>query len=244
MNQLKVERAIILIAGVGKRLNNITEAPKCLLKINGVRLLERYLSALEKVNIRDVVLVIGHKKEMIIEFAQGLNFQGSIKFIENPDFTRGSILSLYKAKDELDGDVLLMDGDVYFEIGVLAKLIHTTKENLVAIDSTSSSSGEEMMVGIKDGGILDMKRSLIGNYDMVGETVGFYKLSKQASEDLKRILEEQVKSGRHDLGYEDVLLLLFQRIRFEPVIVDGLNWVEIDFEEDIYRAENLARGLR
>ena len=235
-------KAVILIAGVGKRLKRVTEAPKCLLKINRVALLERYLSALEKVNILNVVLVVGYKKEMIIEFAKGLNFQGSLKFIENPDFTRGSILSLYQARDELNESILLMDGDVYFEIGVLDKLIQANQGNLVAIDSTSSSSGEEMMVGIKNGRILDMKRNLAGDYDMVGEAVGFYKFSKEAGEDLKKILEEQIKLGKHDLGYEDILPILFQSIYFEPVIVDGLKWVEIDFEEDIRRAENLAKG--
>lgn len=235
-------KAVILAAGVGNRLRGVIETPKCLLKINGVALLERYLSALGIVDILDVVLVVGHKKEMIIEFAKGLNFPGSIKFIENPDFTRGSILSLYKARDELDGNILLMDGDVYFEIGVLDRLVHTNKENLIAIDSASSSSGEEMMVGIKGGRILDMKRNLIGGYDMVGEAVGFYRFNEQAGDGLKEILEEQVTLGEYDLGYEDILPALFQRVYFEPVIIDGLKWVEIDFEEDIYRAENLAKG--
>ena len=237
-------KAVILAAGVGKRLRSITEDPKCLLEIDGVTLLERYLTALAKVDILDIVLVVGYKKEMITEFAAGLNFQGNIRFIENPDFTKGSILSLYQARDALDRDVLLMDGDVYFETRMLDKLVRANQENLVAIDSTSTSSGEEMMVGVKDGRIRDMKRNLAAGYDMVGEAVGFYKFSKQAGEELKKILEEQVELLRYDLGYEDILPLLFQRARFEPVIVDGLKWAEIDFEEDIYRAENLARGLK
>ena len=170
----------------------------------------------------------------------GLNFKGSIEFLENPDFTRGSILSLGKAGSELDGDVLLMDGDVYFEEEVLDRLIRTNEKNLVAIDSTSSNSGEEMMVGVKNGRILDMKRNLVGDYDMVGEAVGFYKISKEAGKELKRILDEQIKLGRYDLGYEDILPILFQKTQFKPVIVDGLKWVEIDFEEDIRRVENLA----
>lgn len=235
-------KAVILIAGVGKRLRSATESPKCLTRINGVPLLERYLSALAKVNILGVVLVVGYKKEMIAEFVKGLRFPGNVKFIENPEFTRGSILSLNKARDELNTDVLLMDGDVYFETAVLDRLLHAPQENLIAIDSTSSSSGEEMMVGIKNGRIMDMKRKLVGDYDTIGEAVGFYKFSREAGEDLKQILEEQIKAGKQDVGYEDILPFLFQRARFGPVIVDGLKWVEIDFEEDIRRAENLARG--
>lgn len=233
-------KSIILAAGVGKRLKGVTGEPKCLLEIGGVTLLERYLGALRKINILDVVLVIGHKKETVMEFAQGLNFPGNIKFIENPDFTQGSILSLYRAIGELDGDVLLMDSDVYFEPEVLERLMNQDGGNLVAIDTTSGSSGEEMMVGIKGGRILDMKRNLPGDYDMAGEAVGFYRLNGQACAQLREILEERVKSREYTLGYEDILSFLFQRIHFSPVTVDGLRWVEIDFEEDIGRAETLA----
>ena len=233
-------KSIILVAGVGKRLGGVTGSPKCLLEIAGVTLLERYLSALHKINILDVVMVVGYRKETIMEFTRGLNFLGNIKFIENPDFTQGSILSLYRATGELDGDVLLMDGDVYFESEVLKRLMNPEWGNLVAIDTTSSSSGEEVMVGIKEGRILDMKRNLLGDYDTAGEAVGFYKFNGQACTQLREILEEQVKLREYDLGYEDILPFLFQRIHFSPTIVDGLRWVEIDFEEDIGRAEDLA----
>ena len=233
-------KSIILAAGVGKRLTSVTEDPKCLLEVGGVTLLERYIRALEKMNILEAVLVIGYKKEMIMEFVKGLNFQGDIELLENPDFTRGSILSLYRARDKLDEDILLMDGDVYFEVEILHKLMDTNQGNLIAIDTTSTSSGEEMMVGVKDGRVLDMKRTLVGNFDIVGETVGFYTFNVQACDKLKKILEEQVESKRYDLGYEDIFPSLFQRVHFEPIIVDGLKWVEIDFEEDVLRARSLA----
>ena len=192
--------------------------------------------------ISDVVLVVGYKKEKITGFVKGLSFQGNIKCIENPDFTKGSILSLYRAKDELNGDVLLMDGDVYFSPEVLNRITQANQENLVAIDTTSNSSGEEMVVGIKGDRVIDMKRKLCGDYDVVGEAAGFYRFNEQACEELGVILSEQIKSGRYGLGYEDILPFLFQRFHFKPVIIDGLDWVEIDFEEDVLQAENLDRN--
>ena len=242
MKQLKTElKAVILAAGVGNRLRSVTNDPKCLLNINGAPLLERYVEALDNLGISDIVLVIGYKKEKIIEFVKECNFQGNIKFIENPDFTKGSILSLFRARNELNGNVILMDSDVYFEIEILAKLIDTSQENLVAVDTTCRSFGEEMMVGATNERILDMARALSGKFNIIGEGVGFYKLNKQACEELKRILEEQVKLGKNDRGYEDILPLLFQRVHFKPMIVDGLKWTEIDFKEDIYQAENLSK---
>ena len=242
VKQSKTEpKAIILAAGVGNRLRSVTDDPKCLLNINGAPLLERYVDALDYLGISDIVIVVGYKKEKIIEFVKECNFQGNIKFIENPDFTKGSILSLYMARDELDGNVIVMDSDVYFEIEILAKLMDTNQENAVVVDTTSCSFGEEMMVGATNGRISDMARTLSGNFDVIGEGVGFYKLNNQACEELKWILEEQVKSGKHDRGYEDILPFLFQQIHFEPIIVDGLKWTEIDFKEDVYRAENLSK---
>ena len=70
--------------------------------------------------------------------------------------------------------------------------------------------------------------------------MGFYKFSGQACEELREILAEQIELGERNSGYEDILPFLFQRIHFSPVIIDGLKWVEIDFEEDIHRAESLA----
>ncbi len=234
-------KAIILIAGVGKRLSGATGDPKCLTKIDGVALLERYFRTLEKVNIRDIVLVVGYKKERIMEFVKGMHFKGNTKFVDNPDYTQGSILSLNKAAQELNGDILLMDGDVYFEDVLLEKLTGTDNENIIAIDTTSSSSGEEMMVGVKNGRILDMQRRLVGDYDTVGEAVGFYKFNNQACKELKKIMTEQIKLKKYDQGYENILPILFRKVYFEPVIIDVLKWVEIDFPEDIVRAEKLAK---
>jgi len=233
-------KAIILAAGVGKRLKGTTEEPKCLLKINGLTLMERYLGALEKAGILDVVIVVGYGKEKIIEHVQNLNFPCGIKFIENPDFHKGSILSLYRAIGELSGDVLLMDGDVYFEPEILNRLVNGEQGNLLAVDTTSNSTGEEMMVGIKGGQILDIKRKLLGDFDVTGEAVGFYRFDARASTELREILEEHVEAGEHNLGYEDILPFLFQKLNFSPVVIDSLRWVEIDFKEDISRAESLG----
>ena len=233
-------KAIILAAGIGKRLKGTTDEPKCLLKISGLTLLERYLGALEKMRILDVVIVVGYRKEKIIDFVTTLNFAGDIKFIENPDFQKGSILSLNRAVGELEGDVLLMDGDVYFEPEILARLVNEEGVNLVAVDTTSKSTGEEMMVGINAGRILDIKWELAGSFDSSGEAVGFYRLGEQASDTLRKILTEHVAAGEHNLGYEDILPFLFQSLNFNPVIIDGLRWVEIDFDEDISRAESLG----
>lgn len=234
-------KVIILAAGVGRRLKEHFDNPKCLLRIGGETLIERYLNVLTKNGIREVVIVVGYKKEEIIRFVQEKNFKIKIKFIENPDFKKGSILSLWKAKDELKGDILLMDADVYFEEGVLKKIIKSEKNNLLIIDTLSKGEGEEVLVGIKNNLVIDMARSLKENFDIVGEWVGFLKINDTGAKYLKEIVCQKIKDEEFDIGYEDVLPELLKKIPFNYELVDGLNWVEIDFPDDIKYAEHLDK---
>ena len=231
-------KAIILAAGVGKRLRSVIDSPKCLLELNGKTLIQRYLEALQGVNIKDVVIVVGYKKEKVIDAVGKISFSGRVNFIENPEYESGSILSLWKARDELNEEIVLMDGDVYFEQEVLKKLVESSFKNCLIIDTTSRSEGEEVMVGIKNNRVEAMGRALNGNFDVIGEWVGFMKISKTATVYLKPILEEEIALQKYEKGYEDVLPELFKQVDFNYELVDGLFWVEIDFPEDLENAIN------
>jgi choline kinase len=233
-------KAIVLAAGVGNRLRSVTGVPKCLIEIDDTTLLERYLGALETLGVCDVVIVVGYHQEMVGRLVSSFDFHGSLTLILNPRFIRGSVLSLDCASEHLSGDVLLMDGDVYFEDELLRRVVDTPESNTVAIDTTSSSTGEEMMVGASAGRIVDMRRDLSGEYELVGEAVGFYRLGPESCEELRGIVSARVSAGDIDIGYEEVLPQLFALVPFSPVVIDGLRWVEIDFPEDIQRAGDLA----
>lgn len=234
-------KAIILAAGVGKRLKGYFDGPKCLLKIGEKRLIERYLKSLAIYGIKEVVIVVGYKKDEIIGFVHRNDFQLKIKFIENPDFKKGSIISLWKAKDELKENILLMDADVYCEEDVFKKIIQSKKNNLLIIDTTSKGVEEEVVAGIKNERIIDMSRALKGDFDILGEWVGFLKIDDAGANCLKEIVEQRINNKEFEIGYEDVLPVLFKKIPFNYELVDGLQWVEIDFPEDIKQAEHLDK---
>jgi len=231
-------KAIILAAGVGKRLRSVIDSPKCLLEINGKTLIQRYLEVLQGVNIKDVVIVVGYKKEKVIDAVGKISFSGRVNFIENPEYERGSILSLWKARDELNEEIILMDGDVYFEQEVLKKLVDSSFKNCLIIDTTSENRGEEVMAGVRNGKIIALERGLKGSFDVVGEWVGFMKISKNATVYLKRILKAKIELQEYEKGYEDVLPELFKQVDFNYELVDGLSWVEIDFPKDVLYVKN------
>ena len=92
-------QAIILAAGMGKRLGEYThDNTKCMLEVNGVRLIDRALAALKEVEVTKVVLVVGYKGQNVKDYV-GNEYQGiPIEFVENPIFDKTiNIYSLYLA---------------------------------------------------------------------------------------------------------------------------------------------------
>ncbi len=230
-------RAIILVAGVGWRLRPHTEAtPKCLLEIGGKTLLRRYLEALRSLGLRDVVLIVGHLKERIIaEVAQPPD-DLSVRFVENPHFTRGNILSLWYARQEFDDDILIMDGDVLFPQELLARLLASPEANAIAVDERFQDTGEEQKVLCEDGWVVEVTKRVAGDPRIRGEEVGLLRLSAEAAEVLRGILEEFIDTGKDTVEYEETFRELAVEVPIAVVEVGDLPWVEIDFEDDLARA--------
>ena len=233
-------KAIILVAGVGQRLRSYARSPKCMLSVGGKPLLQRYLEVLASMGVTDISVVVGYRKAQVLSFLERGGYGSRVRTIVNERSELGSVLSLWAARDELMGDVLLMDGDVYFEDEVLRRLLESRQENAFVIDTTSPNMGEEVMAGGRDGLVVDVARGLSGAYDVMGECVGFFRLGPAASAELATMVGDAVAGGRLDQGYEDLLPRLVSSVPFGHELVDGLRWVEIDFPGDLRRARRIA----
>lgn len=230
-------KVILLAAGVGKRMSAITNIiPKCLIKVGKKTLLERHLDTISLLGIKDIVFVVGHFKEKIIETVEKDNNGFNIKYIENEKYTKGSILSLWYARYELNDDVLIMDADVLYHEKLLKMLVESVNKNCFLLDENCDDSGEEMMLFVKGEKVIGISKVHSYDCDIKGEGVGFFKLSADDCNKLRNILEEFEQSGKVDVEYEDSLheLLSHCTVGFESV--DNLPWIEIDFEKDIERA--------
>ncbi len=232
-------KAVILAAGVGKRLGKQGQGiPKCLVQIAGISLLVRMLSSLERVGIKDRIVVVGYEKEKIENLVNTVpNARGTVRLRINPDYRRGSILSLWCARDEFNNDLLIMDADVLYADALLSKLVFSSHPNALLLDPRSNSTGEEMMLMVRGNRVVHIGRKVEGDYDLIGEGVGFLKLSRQDAPVLKEALEQLVREGKGDCEYEDAIELLLQKVVVGYESVGGLAWTEIDFPEDIQKAE-------
>lgn len=230
-------QAIILAAGVGKRLMPLTsERPKCLIEIGQKTLLERYLETLRELGITRVTFVLGHLREAILERLKGLDKGFKFHYIFNEEYRRGSITSLWRARDSLKGDVLIMDADVLFHPRLLEKLVSSPKSSCFLMDENFSDSGEEMKLFVQGERVIAISKKNTVKSQSVGEGVGFLKLSREHCPILKKVLENFIKEGHLDAEYEEALDRLLRHCDIGCEKVDGLPWIEIDFMEDIERA--------
>jgi choline kinase len=231
-------KAIILAAGVGKRLWPVTQHhPKCLIPIGGRTLLARYLEALAGVGIKQAVLVVGYKQEMI-RAAAGSGLSGvAVRYLDSEQYQRGSITSLWRAREELDGDVLIMDADVLFHPAILRRLVASVHPTALLMDESVKQTGEECMVVVQGGRVIALTKKMPARYDLAGEGVGFLKVRGADTGSLIRSVQAYVERGRLDMEYEDALLEFFGEVKVGYERIGGLPWTEIDFEEDVARAE-------
>ncbi len=151
-------KAIILAAGVGKRIGAATgNRPKCLLEFGGRSLLVRYLDALLAVGVKSAVLVVGHRQELIRD-AVGENYRGlAIRYVVNDQYHRGSLYSLWLARGSFDDDLLIMDADVLCPASFVRRLVTSPGVGFIKINREDARAMLAAMEPFVQKGALDME---------------------------------------------------------------------------------------
>ena len=176
-------QAIILAAGMGKRLGSLTEEnPKCMIKVHGRTLIERMLEQLSHLDLSRVVLVIGyqgHKLKALV----GDSFKGlKIEYVENPIYDKtNNIYSLYLAKEYLlQEDTILLESDLIFESRILTKVIDDPYPNL-AVVAKYQSWMDGTVVSLDDDdnitSFVPKKNFQFQDIELYFKTVNIYKFS-------------------------------------------------------------------
>ena len=231
--------AVILAAGVARRLAPLTDTThKALLPVGGRPVLDRMLAALAAAGIRQTVLVVGHCADQVRRLAGSRRGSMAIRYVDNPAYAKGSVLSLYAAREHLAEPALVMDADVLFPREVLRRLLAVPAPSALLIDRGFADTGEEVKLYTRGDRVIGLGKKLVPEaWDTVGEGVGFFKCGAQAGPEFVRAMEEVIASGDGLNEYEDALHILLQRVHVGWVDVTGLPWTEIDFAEDLRRAD-------
>jgi len=237
-------RAVVLAAGRGIRLGPLgQERPKCLLPFGGRSLLARHVECLRGLGVNEIVLIVGYRADEVEAELDALGAAPRPTTVTNPRFERGSVVSLWTAREALaaGGDVLLMDADVLYDRAILARLVEAAG-NVFLIDRKFDDGGQEAVkLCLRRGVPVEFRKRLAPDleYDLVGESVGFFRFSEPIARALAARCGEYVDAGRLDEPYEEAIraLLLEQPAEFRVEDISGLPWIEIDFPDDVRRAE-------
>lgn len=231
-------QALILAAGVGRRLDPLTRSvPKCLLEFGTSTLLERSLSILSSLAVKDVIVVTGHLESKVRERTGSRVSGTNIEYVYNPDFrSGGSGQSLLIALGGLREECVVMDSDLLYDRRILEKLIGADHGNCLAVDSNLVDTGEEVKVVGQGGVVYDIGKEVWDRWRCVGEYVGMFRLTPEGVSVLRDELQNLKCDGTVKAEYEEGLRSMVKKHRVYYITTDGLPWIEIDFAEDLEAA--------
>lgn len=236
--------AILLAAGVGRRLGRPEPAPKVLLEFGGRSLLDRHFEALAAAGVGEVVIVVGFEAGQIEAAVRALAPPFPVRFVHNPRFTEGSVVSLAAANATLRAGegAVLMDGDVLYDHGMLRRLRDGAAENSLLVDRELEPGDEPVKLCFDAADrIVDFRKKPEHPGVRHGESVGFFRFSPATAAELADRCDWYVQNAPN-LEYEEAIrdLMLAEPGRFGAEDVTDLPWTEIDFEEDVVKAREVV----
>lgn len=235
-------QAVILAAGMGKRLKELTQnSTKCMVKVNGQTLIERMLSQIESRDFSRIVIVVGYEGQKLIDYISTLNVKKPIVYVENPIYDKtNNIYSLSLAKDYLcEEDTMLFESDLIFEDSIIDILLEDPRDTLALVDKYESWM-DGTCVKIADDDSIEAfvpgKKFKFNEIKSYYKTVNIYKFSKHFSQThYVPFLEAYTKALGDNEYYEQVLrvITMLDDPEIKAKRLNGQIWYEIDDIQDL-----------
>lgn len=246
-------QAVILAAGMGKRLGDLTRhSTKCMVKVNGKRLIEHALDALLESGVRRVVMVVGHGADEL-QSVLGNDYRGArIDYVLNPIYAKSNnIYSLFLVRSFMEeDDSLLLESDVIFDPAIIRAGLDDPWPNLAVVakfqpwmDGTVTKLDDREFISC----FVSKKEIVWSDLDQYFKTVNIYKLSREFSKDkFFPFLEVYIRAKGLNEYYEEVLKVLtfIDQGSIKALDISDKLWYEIDDLQDLDIADALfSRGL-
>lgn len=237
-------KAVMLAAGVGARLGKGADfKPKVLLEFGGQTLLQRHVAILRHLGFDELVMGVGHQADMIHDAIAKMGVGDFIRTVHNPIYEQGAITTLWALRDEFttSAPIVMMDADVLYDYRILERLVASSVDNCFLLDRDVEPGEEPVKLCFRDGVLVDFHKRPDQAHDSYGEWIGFMKLSPEMAAHVPGATEHFLESEEAKALYELAirhLLLTKPAKSFGVEDVTGMPWIEIDFEEDVARAES------
>ena len=211
-------QAIILAAGTGSRMGSLTaERPKALLEVAGLSLIDRQIDALNASGINDVTVVTGYLAGRLHD-----HLQARVTFVHNKDYREtNSLYSLWLARETLARGSVVMNSDTLVAPKLISRLLHSPASDAALVDPRNN---------------LDFSKDMSPE-ESDGENVGVLKFGRQGGTRVVQHLDALVNAGNVKAWAPLAFAALAREWPLCAVSTHGIPWTEIDFPEDLERAE-------
>lgn len=232
-----INKALIIAAGHGSRLRkNDQDTPKPLQKVGGLPLIQRIILTAKKAGIEEFHIVVGYRKEEIIEFCQKHDFGVKINFIDNPDWKKSNGYSVLKAKDHIKENFVLLMSDHVFEPKTLEKFKNSDlKDNsaLLAVDYKINEifDMDDATKVYEDGEKILKIGKEIPEYNCID--TGMFILTPKFLDILSHI-----KNEKEDFSLSDGIQILAEKKQMGTWDIHDGFWQDVDTPEALSYAEN------
>lgn len=241
-------QAIILAAGMGKRLKELTKNnTKCMVEVNGVSLIDRMLHQIDKHHLSQIVIVVGYEGEKLVKYIEDLDIKTPIVYVNNPIYDKtNNIYSLSLAKEYLcRDDTLLFESDLIFEDSVIEDLIDDPRPTLALVDKYESWM-DGTCVKLTDDDTIEAfvpgKKFKFNEIKSYYKTVNIYKFGKHFSQThYVPFLDAYSKALGNNEYYEQVLrvITMLDDPEIKAKRLNGQLWYEIDDIQDLDIASSM-----
>jgi histidinol-phosphate/aromatic aminotransferase/cobyric acid decarboxylase-like protein/choline kinase len=239
-------QAIILAAGMGKRLGDLTRGnTKCMVQVNNQTLIERMLSHLKKLELKRIIMVVGYKGENVTKYVGDFVDGIPVTYVVNPVYDKtNNIYSLFLAKELLkEDDTLLLESDLIIEEEILHRLVANSYPNLAVVAKFESwMDGTVVTLDDEDNILSFVPKTNFRHQDipLYFKTVNIYKFSKEFSAShYVPFLDAYCRALGNNEYYEQVLrvITLLEKPDIKALRLESEKWYEIDDIQDLDNAE-------
>ena len=244
-------KAVILAAGQGSRLRPLTDRlPKCLVPMYRRPMIEYQMEYLDRAGFRECVIVVGYLGDMIRRRIGSRFGRINVKYVTNEVYdSTNNIYSLWMARNELNDDVLLLEGDLVYEYGLLQDVLRSRSLNVAVVDRFRPPMNGTVILeedGVSTAMVLKSQQPPDFDFGRALKTVNIYALSRDSlSAAIVPELDSYVSRGLTGEYYEAVMSDLIGRGELQMAVhlTGSRMWTEIDTEDELREAEQQFAGL-
>ena len=232
-------KAILISAGKGTRLLPLTEElPKCLMPLNNdITVIEQQLRVLFSANIKDIIIILGYKVEMVEKKIFSLPFinKMNINIIYNPFFdVSNNLISLWMARHFMDDDIITINGDDIFHADLINTLSADKNDIALSISIKEEYDMDDMKIIHNNNTLQNVGKDI--EFDKAtGESIGIIKYTPKGALILRDKLDQMVRSkSNHQLFYlKAIQSIVDDGVKISTVEIPSEKWAEIDFHYDL-----------